>query len=68
MLCCLMLPGGALTQEESGAKFRLNVNQIVVPVIVSDAKGHRVAGLTADDFEVLEDGAGTEDPVLFGRR
>src|SRR5277367_4910369 len=59
MIVCrlLVLAGGADTQEESAAKFRLTVNQIVVPVVVTDAKGHRVSGLRAEDFEVLEDGA-----------
>jgi VWFA-related protein len=57
VLCCLAIPGGALTQEDTAAKFRLNVNQIVVPVVVTDAKGHRVTGLKAEDFQLLEDGA-----------
>src|SRR5271155_3714292 len=58
VLCCLLaLPDGARAQEDSAAKFRLTVNQIVVPVVVTDAKGHRVTGLKAEDFEVLEDGA-----------
>jgi hypothetical protein len=58
VLCCLLvLAGGARAQEDSAAKFRLTVNQIVVPVVVTDAKGHRVTGLKAEDFEVLEDGA-----------
>jgi len=56
--CCLLaLAGGVCGQEENPPKFRLTVNQIVVPVVVSDAKGHRVSGLKAEDFEVLEDGA-----------
>ena len=56
--CCLLtLAGGACGQEENPAKFRLTVNQIVVPVMVSDPKGHRVRGLKAEDFEVLEDSA-----------
>src|ERR1700683_1842440 len=53
----LILAGSARTQEDSAAKFRLTVSQIVVPVVVTDAKGHRVTGLKAEDFEVLEDGA-----------
>ncbi len=57
VLCCLLvLAGGARAQEDSAAKFRLTVNQIVVPVVVTDAKGHRVKGLKAEDFELLEDG------------
>jgi VWFA-related protein len=53
VLCCFL----ARAQEDSAAKFHLTVNQIVVPVVVTDAKGHRIAGLKAEDFEVLEDGA-----------
>jgi VWFA-related protein len=45
-----------LLQDESGAKFRLNVNQVVVPVVVTDAKGHRISGLRVEDFELQEDG------------
>src|SRR5580698_6907670 len=59
MVVCylLILAGVARTQEDSAAKFRLTVNQIVVPVVVTDGKGHRATGLKAEDFEVLEDGA-----------
>jgi VWFA-related protein len=55
--CVLLLAGVACPQEDSATKFHLTVNQIVVPVVVTDAKGHRVTGLKAEDFEVLEDGA-----------
>lgn len=44
------------SQDDAGAKFKLNVNQVIVPVAVSDAKGHRLSGLRVDDFELLEDG------------
>jgi VWFA-related protein len=59
MVVCylLILAGVARTQEDSAAKFRLTVNQIVVPVVVTDGQGHRATGLKAEDFEVLEDGA-----------
>ena len=43
-----------MAQEQ---KFRTDVNQVLVPVVVTDAKGHRVANLHADEFELLEDGA-----------
>jgi VWFA-related protein len=57
-VCCLLaLAGGARAQEEPAGKFHLTVNQVVVPVVVTNAKGHRVSGLKAEDFEVLEDGA-----------
>jgi VWFA-related protein len=44
----------AAAQEQ---KFRTDVNQVLVPVVVTDEKGHRVANLHAEDFELLEDGA-----------
>src|SRR5271168_1857511 len=47
---------GFLPQDDGGTKFKLNVNQVIVPVAVSDAKGHRISGLRAEDFELLEDG------------
>src|ERR1700722_7292571 len=55
--CLLVLAGTARSQEEVAPKFRLTVNQVIVPVVVTDAKGHRVTGLKANDFEILEDGA-----------
>jgi VWFA-related protein len=47
---------GFLPQDDGGTKFKLNVNQVIVPVAVSDAKGHRLSGFRAEDFELLEDG------------
>lgn len=39
---------------------RLDVNVVNVEVFVTDRDGHRVAGLTADDFELYEDGEPVE--------
>src|SRR5687768_17259399 len=36
--------------------FRVEVNYVEVDALVTDASGNPVANLTADDFEVLEDG------------
>ena len=36
--------------------FQTTVNFVDVDVTVADAQGHFVSGLTADDFEVFEDG------------
>jgi VWFA-related protein len=47
---------GFLSQDDGTTKFKLNVNQVIVPVAVSDAKGHRLSGLRVEDFELLEDG------------
>ncbi len=43
---------------------RANVRQVLVPVVVTDRKGHHVDGLTARDFTVYEDGA-AQDIVAF---
>lgn len=35
---------------------RVDVREVLVPVVVTDAKGHHVTGLKASDFRVQEDG------------
>jgi VWFA-related protein len=44
------------TLPETAGKIRVEVRQVLVPVIVTDRKGHYVTGLKALDFEILEDG------------
>jgi len=44
----------ALGQQEP--TLRVDVRQVVVPVVVTDSKGHRVPGLRQSDFRILEDG------------
>jgi VWFA-related protein len=58
MLLGFLLAASAafVPQQGEGTKFNLNVNHVIVPVAVSDAKGHRISGLRSQDFEVLEDG------------
>jgi len=53
-------PGGA-TKDQSGGQQELyrivrNVNQVIVPVRVTDETGRLVSGLLARDFSVYEDG------------
>lgn len=35
---------------------RVDVQQVLVPVVVTDKKGHHVSGLRASDFQIFEDG------------
>ena len=39
---------------------RTEVRQVLVPVIVTDSKGHHVTGIKASDFHVFEDGVEQE--------
>jgi len=48
-------PLGAAPQSQQ-TTFRASANLVEVDVIVQDSEGRFVAGLTRDDFEVLEDG------------
>lgn len=38
------------------AAIRVDVQQVLVPVVVTDKKGHHVTGLHASDFRIFEDG------------
>jgi len=43
--------------EETGSvTIKTNVRQVLVPVVVTDKKGHYISGLKVSDFQVLEDG------------
>jgi VWFA-related protein len=44
-------------QQPPPTVIKIDVNQVLVPVVVTDKHGHSVTGLTPGDFEVLEDGA-----------
>ena len=52
---------GSVPKSQSSAQdqlfqLRVNVNQVVVPVRVTDESGHLVSGLLSTDFSVYEDG------------
>jgi VWFA-related protein len=50
-------PAGApAPQGPPAVTFQLEVSYVDVDAVVTDAQGHPVAGLTRDDFELLEDG------------
>jgi VWFA-related protein len=46
-------PGAAASQP---TVIRTEVRQVLVPVVVTDQRGHHVPSLKASDFQVLEDG------------
>jgi len=50
----LLVSGSLLAQQEP--VIRLDVQQVVVPVVVTDKKGRPVSGLHASDFQIYEDG------------
>jgi VWFA-related protein len=41
---------------QQDATIRVDVQQVLVPVVVTDKKGHHVGGLHASDFQIFEDG------------
>jgi VWFA-related protein len=51
---------GQHAQAPPQSTIRVEVRQVLVPVVVTDKKGHHVAGLKAADFKVLEDGVPQE--------
>jgi len=46
----------ASEQAATGATIKVEVRQVLVPVVVRDKLGHHVSGLTQADFHVFEDG------------
>ncbi len=50
----------AYAQTPDTPVIRVDVRQVLVPVIVTDSKGHHVTGLKASDFHILEDGVPQE--------
>jgi VWFA-related protein len=62
------VPPGTTAKEQPGAQQELyrivrNVNQVIVPVRVTDETGRLVSGLLAKDFSVYEDGK--KQPMNF---
>ena len=50
------VPKSAPAAQDQLFQLRVNVNQVVVPVRVTDESGHLVSGLLSTDFSVYEDG------------
>ncbi len=42
--------------ESTGPTIKVDVRQVLVPVVVTDKQGHHVTGLKQSDFHVFEDG------------
>lgn len=62
LLLTLPVPSiGAPAQKagdgSSSVTIRANVRQVLVPVVVTDKKGHYITDLKVSDFQVFEDGA-----------
>ncbi|SPE37322.1 von Willebrand factor, type A [Candidatus Sulfopaludibacter sp. SbA6] len=66
-LCCLLLaipavpqskpPAQQLAQQDDpGTRIRVSVNEVIVPVTVTDDKGRFVSNLEAKDFRILDEG------------
>src|SRR5579864_8580112 len=52
-----LLAGACVAAQPSDRPvIKVEVRQVLVPVIVTDKKGHHVTGLTQADFRVFEDG------------
>jgi VWFA-related protein len=62
MRIALLLPVLSLFAQDP--TIRLDVRQVLVPVVVTDKKGHHVTGLRVSDFQILEDGV-PQDIVSF---
>jgi VWFA-related protein len=62
LLVITLLPAGdcVFAQQSAAPVIRVDVRQVLVPVIVTDGKGHHVTGLKRSDFHVFEDGVDQE--------
>jgi VWFA-related protein len=56
----ILLIAAACLFAQQDATIRVDVQQVLVPVVVTDKKGHHVTGLRATDFQILEDGVPQE--------
>ncbi len=61
-----LLPLVAWFAASAQPTFKLNVRQVLVPVVVTDAKGHSITGLHPSDFHIAEDGV-PQEIVAFTR-
>jgi hypothetical protein len=52
----ILFCASAIPQDQPNARIQINVNEVIVPVTVTDDKGRFVSNLTASDFRVLDEG------------
>jgi Ca-activated chloride channel homolog len=55
-ICAILFCGPAIPQDQQNARIQVNVNEVIVPVTVTDMKGRFVSNLKAEDFRVLDEG------------
>jgi VWFA-related protein len=60
LVAALLWIGVATAQSSETPLLRVNVREVLVPVIVTDRKGHHVTGLKTSDFRIQEDGVGQD--------
>lgn len=49
-------PYGAISQDQPPTHIRVSVNEVIVPITVTDEKGRYVSNLDAADFRILDEG------------
>jgi VWFA-related protein len=60
----LTAQGTAANPANADSVIRVDVRQVLVPVVVTDKKGHSVGGLAPSDFQITEDGV-TQEIIAF---
>jgi len=63
---CLALSCVAFPQEQPHTRIQVQVNEVIVPVTVTDDKGRFVSNLDAKDFRILDEGK--EQTIRFFNR
>jgi VWFA-related protein len=63
-LCLILALACALCAQDTA--IRVDVQQVLVPVVVTDKKGHYVSGLHSSDFHIFEDGVRQEIASFSG--